>query len=71
MPKFELTCEQLEAMADPKRTAISLIYDTKGNVIGNSQSLARMCLFLEKAVSQFSDDIQKACDRLDNFEEEL
>lgn len=59
-----LTREQIEIYADPGRSSVSLIYDLKGNVIGNSQALAIALLKLEKAMDQFSEDIDKACGRM-------
>lgn len=62
----ELTQEQIEVFADPKRSAVSLIYDVNGNVIGNSQHLARTLLKLAKAIDQFTQDLDTATDKLSN-----
>lgn len=65
----KITQEKLEIYADPGKSAVSLIYDLKGNVIGNSQALARDCLKLSKAMETFGTDmenaIKKMCDSLE------
>ncbi len=55
-----LRIEQIEIFADPSQSQISLIYDMKGNVIGNSQHLARVALKYAAVINQFRDVILKA-----------
>lgn len=67
MKVSDLTTEQIETYADPSKSAVSLIYDLKGNVIGNSQHLAKTLLTVAKAIDQFAADVQAACDKLDDI----
>lgn len=51
-------------MADPMKSSVSLVYDSKGNVIGNSQALARMLLKLDDVIGDYLEDIERAAARL-------
>ncbi len=60
----DLTREQVATYADPGKSAVSLIYDLKGNVIGNSQHLARTLLKLMTAIDQYCLKIDAANNEL-------
>lgn len=51
--------EKIEIYADSAQSAVSLIYDLKGNVIGNSQHLAKVALKYAQVINQFKSVILK------------
>lgn len=65
--------EHLEELASVD-CPVTLLYDRNGQVIGNSQHLARLVLVLSKAAFEFADEMDGVCltfsKKLDKFNEE-
>lgn len=56
-----ITRAQVEKIA---KAPANLIVNELGQVIGNSQALAKMCLILDLAIDEFVKDVDAACDKL-------